>query len=261
MGEYSIRQFPKTRIATLDVCAVGLRKHHIAALLEIDVSGSREKIRRQRKQGGRISFTAWLITAIARTLREYGEAGGYRKGKRKVVIFNDVHVSMIVEKSLDGQKIPVPLMIEKAGERSIESVTQQINDAREKPFTEKDMVLHGRASRLERGYYYFPGWARRSFWRYLLQHPRLAFSKMGNVSVTSVGMMGNANGWFIPIAVHPACFGIGGISKQPVVAGERIEAREIMHMTVLLDHDVIDGANMARFISDLTDNIEKGTGL
>lgn len=32
-------------------------------------------------------------------------------------------------------------------------------------------------------------------------------------------------------------------------------------MTVLLDHDVIDGAQMARFISKLSENLELGTGL
>lgn len=30
--------------ATLDVSAVGLRKHHLAAMIEVDVTGAREKI-------------------------------------------------------------------------------------------------------------------------------------------------------------------------------------------------------------------------
>ncbi|MDD2612510.1 MAG: hypothetical protein PHR38_06980 [Bacteroidales bacterium] len=32
-------------------------------------------------------------------------------------------------------------------------------------------------------------------------------------------------------------------------------------LTVLLDHDVIDGAPMPRFLSNLSENIEKGIGL
>ena len=35
---------PKSRVATLDVCAVGLNKHHLAAMIEVDVTGAREKI-------------------------------------------------------------------------------------------------------------------------------------------------------------------------------------------------------------------------
>ncbi len=35
----------------------------------------------------------------------------------------------------------------------------------------------------------------------------------------------------------------------------------MLNITVLLDHDVVDGAQMARFISSLSDNIEKGKEL
>jgi pyruvate/2-oxoglutarate dehydrogenase complex dihydrolipoamide acyltransferase (E2) component len=74
-------------------------------------------------------------------------------------------------------------------------------------------------------------------------------------------MMGNINGWFVPISIHPICFGVGSIIKKPVVINNNIEIREMLNISILLDHDVIDGANMARFISKLTKNIEKGIGL
>jgi pyruvate/2-oxoglutarate dehydrogenase complex dihydrolipoamide acyltransferase (E2) component len=84
---------------------------------------------------------------------------------------------------------------------------------------------------------------------------------MGNVAITSIGMIGKVNGWFIPISVHPICFGIGRIAKKPVVVIDKIEIREVLNMTILLDHDVVDGAIMARFISRLSENIEKGIEL
>lgn len=40
--------------------------------------------------------------------------------------------------------------------------------------------------------------------------------------------------------------------SKPVVVNDQIVIREIMNMTILLDHDVIDGANMARFIRELS---------
>ena len=262
MTGYKIQRFPKTRIATADVCAIGMQKHHIAGLLEIDVSASREKIKQYKKERKTaISFTAWLIKVISQTIKDYETVAAYLEGKRKILIFDDINISMIVEKNLNGQKIPIPLVIEKANERSIESISKQITDARHKNFTDKDIVLHNQSSRMERFYYSLPGFIRLSFWRYLLRNPRLAYSKMGNVSVTSVGMMGNANGWFIPTSVHPVCFGIGKITKKPVVVEDKIVIREILNMTVLLDHDVIDGAPMARFVSALSENIEKGIGL
>ncbi len=258
---YKIETFPKTRVATLDICSIGIQKHNVAALIEIDVSVSREKLKQQRHNTHPISFTAWLIKVISLTIKSHEAAAGYLLGKRKVLVFDDINVSLAIEKEVNGKKVPIPLIIEKANEISVESITEQIRDAKEKELTNKDIVLHTRANKLEGLYYSLPGFARRFFWKYLLRHPQLAFKKMGNVAITSVGMVGNVSGWFIPISVHPICFGISNIAKKPIVIDDKIEIREILNMTVLLDHDVIDGAPMARFLSDLSSNIEKGYGL
>ncbi|HSI74809.1 MAG TPA: 2-oxo acid dehydrogenase subunit E2 [Lunatimonas sp.] len=261
MTEFSVHSFPKSRIATIDVCSVGLQKHHITALVEIDVSESREKIRQHKANKIAISVTAWLIKAISNTIADFKQTAGYLQGKRSVLVFNDINVSIVVEKDLNGEKVPIPLLIEKASERSIASITRQINDAKDQTLTDRDIVLESKSKRLERFYYYLPGFTRRYFWRYLIKHPHFAFGKMGNVAITSIGMIGAANGWFIPISIHPICFGIGKIAKKPLVVNDKIEIREVLNMTVLLDHDVIDGAHMARFISKLSENLEKGIGL
>ena len=122
-------------------------------------------------------------------------------------------------------------------------------------------MLQKRSDRLARLYYLLPGFVRRFFWNYLLAHPHLAFSKMGNVAITSIGMMGAASGWFIPSSVHPVCFGISAVVKKPVVVDDRIVVRDMLHLTVLLDHAVVDGAPMARFVSNLSENIKNGVGL
>lgn len=261
MKDYKIVTFPKTRIATVDIGSIGIQKHQVAAMIEIDVSESREKIKKLRNKTNRISFTAWLIKVISLTIKNHELAAGYLKGKRKILVFNDINISLAVEKKLNGQRVPIPLIIEKANEKSIELITKQINDARDKELTNKDIVLHNKSSHLERLYYRLPGFIRRLFWKYLLSHPCLAFKKMGNVAITSIGMVGNVSGWFIPIAVHPICFGISNIAKKPIVIADKIEIREILHMTILIDHDVIDGSPMARFINDLSGNIENGYGL
>jgi pyruvate/2-oxoglutarate dehydrogenase complex dihydrolipoamide acyltransferase (E2) component len=260
MTAFQTREFPRSRIATADVCAVGLKKHHVTALLEIDVTAARLKVRELRKGGQRISFTAWLVSVISKTIREHSQVAAFPEGKRKVVVFDTVNVSIAVEKVIDGQKVPIPVVIEQAQERNLESITWQIEDARNLQLTKEDIVLRRKTKKMERLYYYLPGFMRRWFWYYLLSHPRLAFSKMGNVSVTSLGMIGRANGWFIPISVHPVCFGIGNITKKPVVVHDRIEIREILNLSVLLDHAVTDGGMMARFLSDLSHRIETGAG-
>lgn len=140
----------------------------------------------------------------------------------------------------------------------IETITKQLNEAKLETLSEDQIVIQKRTTHIERFYYYLPRFIRRAIWKYLLRHPKIVFSKMGNVAITSLGMYGKINGWFIPISIHPICFGIGSIIKKTVVINDKIEIREIMNITVLMDHDVIDGASMARFIGLLTKNIEKG---
>lgn len=262
MADYKIQGFPDSRIASMDVCEIGKHKHHITALLEFDVTESRRKIREYNKNNpAKISFNAWLIHVIARTIKKHETASSYLIGKKKLIIFNDINISVIVEKSLNGTKVPFPLVIEKANEISIESIAAKISMAKEQVLTPKDITLQRKTAQIERIYYLLPRFLRLSFWRYLLKHPKFAFSEMGNVSFTSIGMMGNINGWFIPISVHPICFGIGSIIKKPAVADDQIAIRDILKASILIDHDVMDGAPMARFINELRINIENGLNL
>lgn len=261
MARHKTLKFPKSRLATIDICELSQQKHHVTGFIEIDVTEAREKIRRYKRETGRISFTAWLVKAISLTVKNHESVAAFLKGKRRIVVFDDVNISIVVEKRINGQKVPIPLVIEKANERTIEAITKQITDAQNEEMTDKAIVLNARSTRLERLYYNLPGFARRLAWRYMLKRPSLLFGKMGNVAITSLGMMGNINGWFIPKSIHPVCFGISSIIKKPVVVDNKICIREMLNMTILIDHDVIDGAPVARFINELSENIKNGIGL
>jgi hypothetical protein len=113
MTDFRIHRFPKSRMATIDVCSVGLQKHHVTAIIEIDVSESWEKIKQPRAEQNTISLTGWLIYVISNTVKEFERVAGYLQGKRSVLVFNDINVSIIVEKELNGQQVPTPLLIEK----------------------------------------------------------------------------------------------------------------------------------------------------
>lgn len=262
MLNYKINRFPYSRIASIDVCEVGKQKHHVIGLIEFDVTDSRKKIREYNKTHiNKISFNAWMISVIGHTLKKHEKISSYLIGRNKQIIFNDVNISVVVEKNINGTKVPIPLVIEKANETSIDLITKQIEEARNAELTENEIVFHKRTQRLEKLYYSLPKLLRRYFWRYLLKHPKLAFKKMGNVAFTSLGASGKVNGWFIPISVHPVCFGVSSITKAASIVDNKIEIREMLKMSVLIDHDVIDGAPMARFISDLAQNIETGLNI
>ncbi|MFP4547939.1 MAG: 2-oxo acid dehydrogenase subunit E2 [Fidelibacterota bacterium] len=258
MTKVSEIKFPRTRIATFDVGAISRKRHSVAALIEVDVTEARKNIRKARQEGAPISFTAWLMKTIATAIKAYPEVAAILKGKRKLLIFEDVNVSIVVEKEIKGKAVPIPLVIRETDKKSAADITGEIKAAKNKEMSDKDMVLHKKSKRLEKLYYFLPGFLRRLVWRFILNHPKLAYKQMGNVVLTSIGMMGNINGWFIQTSVHPISFGISTITKKPRVVKDEIVPREVLNMTVLMDHDVVDGGPMARFISYLSKIVEKG---
>ena len=161
-GQRVVR-FPKTRIATIDIGALGVKKHHVAAFLEADVTDSRAMIRKYRREKGRISFIGWLIKVIGSTIKDYDEAASFLKGKNKLVIFNDVNVSMAVEKLVEGEKVPIPLVVEKVNEKSIEEISLEINQAVAKVLENGEIVVNRKAGKVESIYYILPGFLRRFF--------------------------------------------------------------------------------------------------
>jgi pyruvate/2-oxoglutarate dehydrogenase complex dihydrolipoamide acyltransferase (E2) component len=54
---------------------------------------------------------------------------------------------------------------------------------------------------------------------------------------------------------------VGGIARKPGVRDDNIEIREYLSLSLVFDHDVVDGAPIARFISRLTELVEGGFGL
>jgi pyruvate/2-oxoglutarate dehydrogenase complex dihydrolipoamide acyltransferase (E2) component len=256
--EFSYRPVPGSRIATFDTFAIGLKKHHVAALLEFDVTESRGRLQESRRNGLNISFNGWLIKVIGSVLQDHPEAAAYLRGKRKLMVFNDINISILVERTINGEKVPIPVVIEKTNEKTAQEITSEIENAKKQDLSGGKIVINRQSKLSERLYYHLPGAARRLVWKMMLGNPRFAFKKMGNAVVTSVGMMGRINGWFIHRSVHPVSFGIGSVLKKPVVVDNEIKIREILNMTVLVDHDLVDGAPMVRLLKDLTTSIEKG---
>ncbi|PKL92257.1 MAG: dehydrogenase [Candidatus Goldiibacteriota bacterium HGW-Goldbacteria-1] len=260
---YDVEKFPESRLATVDIGKVGLQKHHIKAFIELDVTDARKMIREKKKISHEISFNSWLIKCISMAAKECPQIHGMRKGKREVVVFKDVDISIVVEREVNGKKVPLPYVIRKTNEKSISEIYREIKSAAEQAIeNEGDNVLgERRQAVLMKLYYFMPGFVRKMIWQIIIKNPFIAKKNMGTVAVTPVGMMGKINGWVMPVSVHPLCFAVGSIVKKPGVADNKISIREYLYLTALVDHDVIDGAPAVRVLSKLTKMVEKGEGL
>src|SRR6185503_4837566 len=97
--------YPSSRQLTFDVGKIGRAKHHVQALLEVDVTEARRLIKQSRQGGRKISFTPWLIKTIADCVASHPLVAGLNDARRnQVIVFEDVDLSIVVEKDVNGTR-------------------------------------------------------------------------------------------------------------------------------------------------------------
>ncbi len=263
--------FSRARMAVLDFVEEGRRKNHVSALLELDVSKALQLNREIRAETGLgLSFTAWLAVCVARAVSEHKAVHAIRKGRRGLVVFDDVDMSILVEERLQGvtgptDTFPLPYVARAVDKKTVRQMHDEIRAVQGRPVKDSDLYPSYRMSAVQRVFFRLPFPLRRIFFsRRFVVDPFYAKKVMGTVALTSVGMFGkgaSGGAWGIPIGVHPVIVLVGGMSKKPALVGDAVLPRDFLSLTVLLDHDVVDGAPVARFLSRLRDLVESGYGL
>jgi pyruvate/2-oxoglutarate dehydrogenase complex dihydrolipoamide acyltransferase (E2) component len=263
IGKYEKKEFPASRLFTIDVCQIGSKKHYVQALVEFDVTKARGRIKEIKQASPGISFNAWLLKCVSEVCSEYKEIHGLQGGRRDTVVFEDVDISIIIEREVNGKRVPLPYILRKTNEKTIADIHQEIQDAQNQDIAgEGDYVLGEKWNNIAiKSFCMLPGFIRRLTFKAALSNPKLVKQNMGTVAFTSLGMMGRFRGWVIPIGVHPLIFGVGSIHKAPMLIDGKIETREFLKVTMLVDHDVVDGAPAIRALSKLTRLIENASGL
>lgn len=270
IGVYEERRFPESRHPTLDTLDLGKKKHHIPLLLEADVTEAREYIREFKSRTGEgLSFTGWTMKCIGQAVSEHKHIQAMRKGRRSLILFDDVDISVVVERSVGhsdspSETLPMPYVVRRANKKTVKEINDEIRTAQEELLGAGEVQLGARRKvHLTRAFNVMPRFVRDMLvWR-RLKDPFFAKKTMGTVVVTSVGSIGTYNGygWAIPIGIHPVVFALGSIARKPGVVGEQIKIREYLSMTVLFDHDVADGAPVIRFVQRLNELLERSYGL
>lgn len=262
-GPTRVETLPLSRIGTLDVGVIGRSKHHITGLLEVDVTAARARLRAMRREGATISFTTWLIKSIAHSLSGMPEAQGILKGRRRRVVFETVDVALMVEREVEGTSVPLPMVIRDCQVRSLGEIESEIDSAKNQPIEgARDYQLGRRRSMvLMQLYYCLPQLLRVRIMKRILNSPYRRKAMMGTVMFTSVAAGLRFPGWIVPKSMHNLVFGVGSVVRKPLVVREAVVPRDVLHLTVLIDHDVLDGAPAARFVSRLVKDLETAVAL
>ena len=169
-------------------------------------------------KGVRVSYTAMVVKAVAKALREHPEVNStYEDGVVKV--WEDVNVCVAVATD-EGLTAPVVRQADKLGLR-------ELSDAID------DLAERARAKRLEK-----------------------RDVEGGTFTVTNLGMYGVET--FTPVINPPqaAILAVGRIAKRPMVVGDSLEVRDTAVLTLTFDHRVLDGVPAAEFLSRVKELLE-----
>ena len=273
VGTYEEREFLKARNAIVDTTRAGLRKHHIPILVELDVTEARARFRWFKETTGvSLSFTGWVVKCLGQAVSEHKEMHAMRKGRRNIIAFDDVDVSIAVEKASEdardqAQTLPMPYVVRGAQRKSVTEIHEEIRAAvSQMEKGSSGLELRPHLTRLQSFFFSLPSFLRDLIlWRRLLNDPFFAKRTMGTVTVTSVGMFARGDqagsSWGIPIGMTPLVVALGPVSTKPAVTKDGVGVREYIGVTILFDHDVVDGAPAARFVSRLGELVGAAFGL
>lgn len=223
-------------------------------LIDVDVTEPR---RQMAAASADLSFTAYVVASVARAAAAHPEVHAYRDWRGRLVTHSHVDVTTMVEVDTSEGKFPLAVVVRDADTRSVANITEQLRHAKRAPRRAGNArFLTAAAMRFTR----IPFLATSLF--RLSSHSIKVRQRMGTVSVTAIGMFGGGSGYgFGGSTVYSLMVVVGGLSRLPRIVDGGIEPRDILNLTITVDHNMVDGAPAARFVANLRRHIESGSAL
>ena len=199
---------------------------HVHSFIEIDFTQI-DKVRAANKpawekQGAKVSFTAFVAWAVARTLRDFPSVNSTVSGDN-VIYRGAVNIGIAVDLN-PGLIVPV---IRGADELNLAGIGKRI----------EDLAARARSKKLSPDEI-----------------------QGATFSITNPGVLGTVVGMPIIPEGTSAILGTGSIEKKPVVisvdGADVIAIRKRSMFSLGYDHRIVDGADAARFLAQLKQTLE-----
>jgi hypothetical protein len=263
IGKYEIIPYSKFRKDIEIVTKEGWRKRSVNITLEIDVTKARDKIRKyKQKTGENISFTGWIVKCVSESLSKHKILNSYKQGRNNIAVFDDVDVTIPVERKSDIETRPRVYILRRANVKSLKQISTEIRSVQREQIDEKTEVLGKNLSRFEKFVLDLPTFLKKILVYFARYRGLFKKKHMGTTGVTAIGMIGNFPGGVIPLGgTATTLFVVGGIKKKPGVIKNKIKIREYLNLSISIDHDIVDGGPIARFVDTLTNLMENGFSL
>jgi pyruvate/2-oxoglutarate dehydrogenase complex dihydrolipoamide acyltransferase (E2) component len=252
---YELEPIPIMRRFALDAGRLGRRRHIVHGLIEVDVTAACRYIRaHERESGEKLSFTAFVISCLSKAIEAHPHVHAYRDWRNRLVIYKDVNITCMFEIESNDAKIPLPHVFHDTNHKGFRQIHDELREIQNRPHTSQEHRFMG-------WFLYLPGFLRRVFYWIVMRFPQSFRDRSSPVMVTAVGMFGAGGGWALTMPNFTLNIGVGGISKKPGVHEGRISIRDILDLTVSIDHDVVDGAPATRFVQTFRSRLERADGL
>ena len=262
IGPHHVIDLTPARRVMINMFNLSGPQHAMYGLLEVDVTLVRRFIAEYKARTGEtLSFTGFLTFCLAHAVDEDKTVQAYLKGRKQLVLFDDVDVGLMVERKVGEKHALMGHVIRGANHRTYQEIHQEIRTVQATPPPpNRGLPTWFRSAML------LP-WPLSWLFKILLdqvvrRNPMILVSMGGTVGISAVGMFGEGHcGWGIFPVTQVLGLIVGSIAWKPTVVEGRVEPREILHLTVVFDHNIIDGAPAARFVRQLVELIESGYGL
>ena len=172
------------------------------------------------KKGAKLSVTVLLLKSVVSALKAYPEFNASYDAANKTVIYKAYyHIGIAVD---TGTGLVVPV-IRDVDKKTTEELCKELD------------IMAAKA-----------------------RDKKLSLEDMKGASFTISNLGGFGVGGFTPIVNHPelAILGVSAAENQAVWNGKSWDPRMMMSLSVSYDHRVIDGANGARFIQHISEDLK-----
>ncbi|GAA0602867.1 branched-chain alpha-keto dehydrogenase complex dihydrolipoyllysine-residue (2-methylpropanoyl)transferase [Virgibacillus siamensis] len=178
----------------------------------------------KQTEGFGLTFFAFFVKAVAQAIKEYPQLNSTWAGD-KIIQRKDINLSIAVAKD---QELFVPV-IKAADEKSIKGIAKDIYDlamkARSGKLTPEDM-------------------------------------QGGTFTVNNTGSFGSIHSMGVINHPQAAILQIESIVKRPVIINDMFAARDMVNLSLSLDHRILDGLVCGQFLArvkEILENINKDT--
>jgi pyruvate/2-oxoglutarate dehydrogenase complex dihydrolipoamide acyltransferase (E2) component len=248
---YNVEKLSSLRKIVIASASVSKKKNAIHSFSEVDITkplGLLEEYKQVYQK--KLSFTGYLVACFSEIIKNYPKFNSFISGN-KLVILNDITISALIEREINNELIPEPLVIYECQNKGYSEIHEEIFEAKK--------TENNKFGSISGSYFinFIPHFLLKMFVS-LADKNKTMGMKYGKLGITSIGMFSKEPIWFIPHGSATILLTVGSFIDRVVKNDHSFEYRKHLCLTVSFDHDIIDGAPAAGFMNDLIQEIKSG---